>query len=165
MKDTKIHTGTPTDTQLTSFKMQGNSMFPTIKNGDEGIRRKCSPNDLKIGDIVVFRLQDLIITHRLIKIEFVNGEKLFTAKGDKNYHRDKPFTGDKIIGQLVAIKRNQQIISMDSGIMIIRKQLALKLSNVLIPFYNFFIRNYTYIRIIISFWWNNWTIYYSKIIR
>ena len=54
-------------------------------------------------DIIVFKQDDNIITHRIVKIDS-NGE--ITTKGDANNTEDEPITEDKIIGKVVKIIPN-----------------------------------------------------------
>ena len=55
-----------------NFNMQGYSMYPTLREGDTGIVEKWNPNDLLVGDIVVFKANGKLVAHRLVKIELRN---------------------------------------------------------------------------------------------
>ena len=54
---------------------------------------------LREGDIVSFMDDKIVVTHRIVKIEEQNGQKLFTTKGDANNTEDPPISSDQIIGK------------------------------------------------------------------
>jgi signal peptidase I len=74
-----------------------NSMKPTFARGDAVIYTKYSINDvnkIKVGDILVFNHNTLIITHRVKKIKIVNGKHYFVTKGDNNIKEDLFITNE-----------------------------------------------------------------------
>jgi ATP-binding cassette subfamily B protein len=119
-----------------SYKMRGNSMYPTLKAGDAGLVEKCKPEDLKVGDIVVFKLNDLLVGHRLINISIQNGIRIFTAKGDHSPVMDAPFTFEALLGRITSFQRNSRIKTTDSRGMRFSRYIALHFSPISIPFYN-----------------------------
>ncbi len=127
------------DQQL-SFSMQGYSMYPTLRTGDKGIVQKWNANDVKIGDIVVFKTNNKLVAHRLIDIYYREGVRIFIAKGDKNNHTDEPFDGSAIVGKITSFQRKKRILRMDSTGMKLRKFSALHFSKFAIPFYDLFLR-------------------------
>ena len=119
-----------------SFSMKGFSMYPTLKEGDVGLVEKCSTEGLKTGDIVIFKSGENLVCHRLIKIEYKNGSRIFTAKGDKNTFVDKPFTAEKFVGKLVSFQRNNKTINANDSKMKFRNFVSTHFSKVLIPCFN-----------------------------
>ena len=81
----------------TFFEIVSGSMSPTIEKGDMIIVKL--DTDYKVGDIISFKDEDSIITHRIIEI---NDDKIVT-KGDSNNTTDNPITKDKIVGKTVKI--------------------------------------------------------------
>lgn len=70
--------------------VRGNSMYPLLREGDIILLSKKSPEEIKVGDIVVYRsLKGNLIVHRVIGIELVNGVYYFKTKGDNNILDDK----------------------------------------------------------------------------
>ncbi len=62
------------------------SMEPTIMTGDAIIVDKTVAKDvnkLKKGDVLVFKIQDTIYTHRIIEIREINGTKAMITQGDR----------------------------------------------------------------------------------
>lgn len=70
-----------------------------IEVGDLIFCTKPDIDSLKEGDIVSFMDNRTVVTHRIVKIEQQDGQKLFTTKGDANNIEDSPISADKIIGK------------------------------------------------------------------
>ncbi|OIP81682.1 MAG: hypothetical protein AUK44_09495 [Porphyromonadaceae bacterium CG2_30_38_12] len=112
------------DDKLTlEIRMQGYSMFPTLKGGEIAYIQKCLPEDVKRGDILVFRHRGKFIAHRLMSID----KKLqtFTAKGDNNKHFDSTFHFSDLTGIVKTIKRTNGEKKINSFGMEVRKQLTI----------------------------------------
>ncbi len=122
------------------FRMKGYSMFPTLKEGDLGRVIKCSADELTIGDLIVFKLNDKLVAHRLIDIVHQNNQQVFVAKGDHNLHKDPPFTANELVGKISSIQRKKRIIKTDSLYMKFHSFNSRHLSKILIPLDNLFIR-------------------------
>ena len=66
------------------------SMEPTIMKGDLIIVKKVDSKDLKAKDIIAFRNEDKTITsHRIIKVDKIDGKLYFKTKGDNNNTMDE----------------------------------------------------------------------------
>jgi ATP-binding cassette subfamily B protein len=92
------------DKQL-EFHLKGYSMFPLLRPGDTGVVRKCTIDDLKSGDIVVFYQQTNLVAHRFIRLN----DELIVCKGDKNRYADEPVKREAIVGKLVHYKRGDKV--------------------------------------------------------
>ena len=96
-------------------------MEPTINIGDIIIVKKVNNEDkLKNGDIISFRKNGEVVTHRIIDITETNGEKRYITKGDNNNIPDleklsfSQIEGVKVIsipylGRIVEFLENQII--------------------------------------------------------
>lgn len=77
------------------------SMYPQIKKGDVVIIEKVSDNydTLKVGEVIAFKYNDVIIVHRIVNIVSENDEYYFYTKGDANNNVDNfAISEDMIIG-------------------------------------------------------------------
>ena len=104
-----------------AYNITTNSMEPTINIGDIIIVKKVNNEDkLKNGDIISFRKNDEVVTHRIIDITETNGEKRYITKGDNNNIPDleklsfSQIEGVKVIsipylGRIVEFLENQII--------------------------------------------------------
>lgn len=95
------------------FRVTGNSMYPFIRaNRDDILLAPVRPEELKIGDIVLFpgkyKGGDYCL-HRLYKME---GDMVQTF-GDGNNAPDLPFPRKNIIGKALLIKRGKVTIDCE----------------------------------------------------
>ena len=79
------------------------SMEPAIMTNSISIVKKCSVEDVKLGDIIMYKADsNILITHRVIDIIYENNEKQLITKGDSNTGSDvKPITNDNIKAKVV----------------------------------------------------------------
>ncbi len=71
------------------------SMKPTINPGDLIFVRKVNVDKIKEGDIITFNNEDIVATHRAIKVD----DKTITTKGDSNNVEDYPIDKKEVIGK------------------------------------------------------------------
>ncbi len=76
------------------------SMSGTIEIGDGVIVKLTS--DIKEKDIIVYKKEEILITHRLIKME----DNSLLTKGDANNVQDDPITKDVVIGKVIFVIPN-----------------------------------------------------------
>ena len=90
-----------------AYVIVSGSMEPLIKVRDAVIIKRASEDNIKVGDVVTYRSADpafygILITHRVVNIEDVNGEKTFITKGDNNETIDRiPVKFGQIQGKVV----------------------------------------------------------------
>ena len=89
---------------ITPMVVVTDSMSPTIKGGDMVIDRKTAPEDVKVGDIISFfdptnARNEIVITHRVVRIEEENGSYRYFTKGDANNTEDGvPVPDSRLVG-------------------------------------------------------------------
>jgi ATP-binding cassette subfamily B protein len=108
-----------------SYRLKGNSMYPTLKAGDVGKVDYCTPESLKIGDIVVFKTKGGLVGHRIINIKKKEQTFIFTTKGDNSPRKDTPFSSEDLLGKITSYQRNKRDYKMDSAKMNLLKLTAL----------------------------------------
>lgn len=81
------------------------SMSPEIEVGDVVLVRRIGPEEVQLGDIVMFRDEHARISHRVIEIrEDERGLPLFITKGDANSHPDRdPVISENVLGRVVNV--------------------------------------------------------------
>ena len=82
----------------TVFEVASGSMEPTLYTNDV-ILIKLTKENLNQGDIIAFKNDNAIITHRII---FIDGDTL-TVKGDNNNTIDMPIKRSQIIGEVIKV--------------------------------------------------------------
>lgn len=80
------------------------SMLPEIQINSINICKTATIDELEVGNIVVYKYNDMLITHRVIEITSnSSGEKILHTKGDANESPDSlDITADMVKGQVVA---------------------------------------------------------------
>jgi signal peptidase len=81
------------------------SMVPTMKIGDIVIVKKISGAEVNEGDVIMFPLANMKVTHRVVAVEEdENGRRMFTTKGDANQSADSDLLNEKaVIGKVVLV--------------------------------------------------------------
>lgn len=85
------------------FRVQTGSMIPKYQIGDVIFVRETDPDKIKIGDDVTYKgttgsMKGLLVTHRVIDIEEVEGKKVFHTKGIANELEDPVVSEEQING-------------------------------------------------------------------
>lgn len=75
---------TPSAFGIKTFTIISGSMSPVINIDDIIIVEECSKSDLELNDIITFKIDNEIITHRIINIQNVDGRLVYITKGDRN---------------------------------------------------------------------------------
>lgn len=71
------------------FNIVSESMEPTFYKDDLVIVKKCKFTEFEKNDIITFKQDDRIISHRIIAVTKEDGEFKFITKGDNNNVKDK----------------------------------------------------------------------------
>ncbi len=82
------------------------SMYPTLGIGDLVIIEGVKINEIKVGDIIIFkpRYYSYPIIHRVVRIIETNGKIIIKTKGDNNLSVDPwDVTEDLILGRVIEI--------------------------------------------------------------
>ena len=65
-----------------------NSMFPAINKYDVVVCKNVKQNELRVGDVITYQINDEVITHRISRIE-EQDQIYYYTKGDNNADEDK----------------------------------------------------------------------------
>jgi signal peptidase I len=85
--------------------VRGMSMFPILLTNDVVLVKPAESDDLKFGQIIVFRLGYNFVVHRLIG---KNNEKgLVFTRGDGLPKKDKPVKLEDVVGVVVGIEQSR----------------------------------------------------------
>lgn len=86
-----------------SMSVLSGSMRPMLKPGDMIIAKEVSPKDIKIDDVITFRVNEkTLVTHRVIDIVHKDNQVFFKTKGDANNVEDHSLIPtDRLVGKLV----------------------------------------------------------------
>lgn len=80
-----------------------NSMYPYIERGDIVIMKKTPFQEIKINDIIEYKLDNISVIHRVLEIKNTRDGKVLITKGDNNQSVDsKEVTAEQVHGIIVA---------------------------------------------------------------
>jgi signal peptidase I len=94
--------------QYVSLRVGGYSMYPALKPGDIITIRRINTEDIKAGDIVVYRTEQKWIAHRIQQIKSQSDTVEFITKGDSCKDPDIAIPAKKIIGKVISFTRNDR---------------------------------------------------------
>lgn len=77
------------------------SMTGELNKGDAAIYERYDDQTVEEGQVIVFENNDMVIIHRVVKIENINGQTRYFTKGDANEEIDAGFIYDSNIIGLV----------------------------------------------------------------
>lgn len=81
-----------------------------LRPGDKIVVQKAGAESLEIGDVIVALRREEFITHRLVGW----GSKECYTKGDNARYLDPPVKLESILGKVIAIEREHNIIDLQS---------------------------------------------------
>ena len=94
------------------FCAGGQSMHPTIRDGETIIVEPIAPGKIQRGDIVLYRLRNGVVAHRVVRIERRGAALVFTPRGDAMPACDAPIAAAEILGRVVAVQREHRCIKL-----------------------------------------------------
>jgi len=107
---------------LVRFRAPGYSMYPTILHEDVITVEPVDASAVKVGDIILYRDEQSLIAHRVVKIEnksdihtdsqssALSPQSCFILRGDARPACDDPIYVEQILGKIVSVERNGRCI-------------------------------------------------------
>jgi len=93
------------------IRVQGSSMLPSIRPGDEIELRPVAPQAIEIGDVVAYRRADRLFVHRVVAR---NSQRELVTRGDTLPQADAPVSESELLGAVSAVRRNGRNVSLQS---------------------------------------------------
>jgi len=91
------------------IKVNGNSMWPFLKNGDIAVIKSVDFDKLSVGDIVFTDVGSNMLCHRI----FYKQDNSIVTKADTFIGFDPLVSKDALIGKVTAKEKNGKIYSLD----------------------------------------------------
>lgn len=90
-------------------------MYPTIRENERITVEPVSPQDVKVGDIVLYRSAEGVIAHRVVRLERDEDNGLrFIFREDTWGTLDEPVEAEQILGRVVSVERGGRHIGLYS---------------------------------------------------
>jgi signal peptidase I len=90
----------------------GFSMWPFLRPGQKLIIKKVSLRDLRIGDIILYKVDNQLICHRLLKITTGERENLLYVCGDNSATLPELVTEEMFLGKAIGALRNGKMVNL-----------------------------------------------------
>lgn len=104
------HSGT--ETTSISFRADGQSMYPSIRDGESIIVGPVNTDQIVRGDVLLCRHGDRVLAHRVVHLSGVGPERLLRLRGDAKRGCDTPVVVSSVIGQVTAVRRKGRTIPL-----------------------------------------------------
>lgn len=116
MRDSDVFTGV-IETALTTgtivrFRAEGTSMHPTIRDGEAISIAAVSPDAVVRGDVLLCRHGKRVLAHRVVEVTTRGGDRVFELRGDAKIACDAPVGADAVVGQVIAVHRNDRLVGL-----------------------------------------------------
>ena len=92
------------------FRATGDSMYPTLRDGDALTVLPVHVDDLRRGDIVLTQDGTRVTAHRIRSL----GAAIVT-RGDNSDEDDAPLAPSQVLGKVVAADRNGELVRLGRG--------------------------------------------------
>ena len=89
-----------------SLRVQGASMLPSLFPGDLLTFRRCAPEEIVVGDIVLFLREGRCVVHRVAERMADGASSRLRTRGDSAPRCDAPLVENEILGRLASVERN-----------------------------------------------------------
>lgn len=99
-----------------SFKAHGWSMYPFIRDGDILIVSPIRTNEIKSGDIILYKSFDnMIVVHRVIGKTKINNHEMLKVRGDALMGTPEYIATTQVIGKAIKQRRDSHVVDLQKG--------------------------------------------------
>jgi len=88
------------------------SMWPFLRPGEKILVKRIPAEDLRIGDIILYRATNQVVCHRLVKKIKDKGKYLLYARGDNSGSSPELISEKVFFGKAIGILRNGTMINL-----------------------------------------------------
>jgi signal peptidase I len=94
------------------FRVEGLSMYPTIRDGELITVGPVAAHQIARGDVLLCRQSTRLLAHRVVAVQMRGGERVVRLRGDAKGADDAPIAVSDVIGKVVSVQRNGRGIRM-----------------------------------------------------
>jgi signal peptidase I len=100
------HSGTATTS--ISFRADGQSMYPSIRDGESIIVEAVDTDRIVRGDILLCRHGGRVLAHRVVDLSGFGPERVVRLRGDAKGDCDAPIAASSVIGRVTSVRRGSR---------------------------------------------------------
>ena len=97
------------------FRAEGDSMYPTIRDGESVTVAPVRASAIARGDVVLFRHGRRVLAHRVVGVTISGSERFFELRGDAKAAADGLVHAGAIVGKVMHVRRRGRVIPL-SGV-------------------------------------------------
>lgn len=98
-----------------TFRAHGTCMFPCVRPGDLLTIESHTIEQVQVGDIVVFRRNDMLFGHRAIVRGIRDGKPFVVTRPDRScWGNDGPSYAEDVLGVVTSIQRHHEEVTLNS---------------------------------------------------
>jgi signal peptidase I len=110
------------------FRAEGESMYPTIRDGETVTVTPVSADAVARGDVVLFRLGRRVLAHRVVNVTVSGTERFFELRGDAKAAADGSSGANAILGRVIDVRRKGRAIPLTGARARVRRRVRSALS-------------------------------------
>ncbi|HUC55184.1 MAG TPA: signal peptidase I [Candidatus Cybelea sp.] len=110
------------------LKAYGSSMQPWVRPGDIAIVRQVTTENVRRGDVILFRRHNQLFVHRIVDERVMLGVRQVSAKGDAHPESDGWLETDELLGRVVFIFRGSKRLPLETSSQIVLGRVIARLS-------------------------------------
>jgi signal peptidase I len=96
------------------FQACGQSMYPTIKDGEKVTVEPVCTSNIRLGDIVLYHRKGRVMAHRVVNRKRTSDGEILILRGDASMKGNEPVSSEKVLGKVVAVERDSRCVKLDS---------------------------------------------------
>lgn len=89
-------------------------MWPFLKDGQKLLVKKIVPQEFHRGDLVLYRVADQLICHRLLRREKKDGNWLFYCRGDASLGGSDQVYEEMVEGKVMAVISGTKAVNLET---------------------------------------------------
>ena len=101
-----------TNGTVVRFRAEGESMYPTIRDGELITVAAVSAREVVRGDVLLCRHGVRVLAHRVVGVTACGTETFFELRGDAKASCDAPVGADAVVGRVIGVRRNGRVIPL-----------------------------------------------------
>jgi hypothetical protein len=98
-----------------TFRAPGWSMHPTIRDGEIITAEPVAPAQVKRGEVVLYRVGEALLAHRIVRLLTGNGYDHFLLRGDAPGARTEGVPAGQILGRVVCTVRDHKRVRLSTA--------------------------------------------------
>jgi hypothetical protein len=94
------------------FRACGQSMHPSIRDGESVIVGPMNPDRIVRGDVLLCRHGDRVLAHRVVDLSGTGEDRILRLRGDAKRDCDGPVVASMVIGRVESVRRDGRTIAL-----------------------------------------------------